>query len=71
MPPPEPDRPASLGEPALTILEALAAGASTADELAARAGLEASAVAATLAELELAGLVEARAGMLRAWNGRR
>jgi DNA processing protein len=71
VPPPEPDRPARLGESALTILEALAAGASTADELAARAGLEASAVAATLAELELAGLVEARAGMLRAWNGRR
>ena len=69
--PPEPDRPADLGEPALTILEALAAGASTADELAARAGLAASAVAATLAELELAGLVEARAGMLRAWDGRR
>ena len=44
---------------------ALSTGALTADEVARATGLPAAAVAAALAELELAGLVEARAGVFR------
>jgi DNA processing protein len=48
-----------------TVLEALAAGATTADEVVAATGLSAATVAVALSELELAGLVESRAGMYR------
>ena len=52
------------GPPAMA-LAALAAGGLTADEVAEATGLGAATVAAALAELELAGLVEARAGVFR------
>jgi DNA processing protein len=57
--PPVPEGPAAV---ALTALER---GAASADEVARATGLPAAAVAAALAELELAGLVEARAGVFR------
>src|SRR5205823_6386247 len=47
------------------VLCALSAGATTADELARATGLAASDVSAALTELELAGFVEARAGIYR------
>ena len=49
-PPPE------LGASAAAVLAACATGAASADELARATGLDAGAVAAALAELELAGL---------------
>ena len=58
-PPPPPDGPAARRSPRS------AEGALTADEVARATGLPAATVAAALAELELAGLVEARAGVFR------
>jgi len=63
-PEPGPDG-APPGAAAQAALAALAAGASTADQVARAAGLEAGAAAAALVELELAGLVESRAGIYR------
>jgi DNA processing protein len=57
--------PAPSDGPAGAALAALSAGARTADEVARATGLAAATVAAALAELELAGLVEARAGVFR------
>jgi DNA processing protein len=54
-----------LDGPAAVVLEALAAGAASADEVAGATGLSASSVAAVLTQLELAGLVEARSGVYR------
>jgi DNA processing protein len=51
--------------PAAVAFQALADGAATADEVVRATGLPASIVGAALAELELAGLVEARAGVFR------
>jgi DNA processing protein len=51
--------------PVAAALQALGDGAATADEVARATGLPASVVAAALAELELAGLVEGRAGVFR------
>jgi DNA processing protein len=62
-PPPAPDAPR--GPAASAALAALEAGAATADQIARATGLDAGAVAAALVELELAGLVEARAGVYR------
>ena len=62
-PPPAPDAPR--GPAASAALAALEAGAATADQIARATGLDAGAVAAALVELELAGLVEAQAGVYR------
>lgn len=51
--------------PAAAVLNALDAGAATADELARMTGIDSAAAAAALTELELAGLVSAAAGMYR------
>jgi DNA processing protein len=53
------------GPAAAAALAAVDGGASTADQIARATGLEAGAVAAALVELELAGLVEAAAGVYR------
>jgi len=53
------------GPAAASALAALDRGAATADQIARATGLEAGAVAAALVELELAGLVEAAAGVYR------
>jgi DNA processing protein len=50
---------------AATVLTALEIGAATADEVARTSGLSPAAVASALTELELAGLVEGRAGVYR------
>jgi DNA processing protein len=65
MDPAEPPPPQLPVGPAGAALTALAEGALTADELAHATGLPAATVAAALAELELTGLVEARAGVFR------
>ena len=62
--------PADLPEPpegtaAATVLAALDAGASTADEVVRLAGLDPAATAAALTELELAGIVSGAAGVYR------
>jgi DNA processing protein len=61
--------PSGGGEPpgpaAASALAALDRGAATADQIVRATGLEAGAVAAALVELELAGLVEAAAGVYR------
>jgi DNA processing protein len=56
---------ASLSPAAAATLAALGAGAATPDEVAVATGLDAGATAAALTELELAGLVEVRAGIVR------
>ena len=56
--------PAQDSDPAV-VLAALGAGASTADEVARATELASSAVASALTELELAGLVQSRAGVYR------
>jgi DNA processing protein len=61
----EPSSPPPLAGPAAAAFAALERGASTADEVAEATGLPAGAIAAALTELELAGLVEVRAGMFR------
>jgi DNA processing protein len=53
------------GSPARAALAALADGATTVDQVARRAGMDPGAAAAALVELELAGLVEVRAGIYR------
>jgi DNA processing protein len=53
------------GTPAAAVLAALGAGATTADQVARATALEPGSVAAALVELELAGLVEVRAGIYR------
>jgi DNA processing protein len=62
-------RPAPDGDPpgpaAAAALAALQQGAATADQIARIAGLDPGSVAAALVELELAGLVEGRAGIYR------
>ncbi len=58
----QPDPPS---DPAAAALAALAAGAATADEVARTTGLDSAVAAAALVELELAGLVFARAGVYR------
>jgi DNA processing protein len=63
--PPAPTSPPPLDGPAAAVFAVLGDGATTADEVAAATGLPAAAVAAALVELELAGLVEARAGVFR------
>jgi DNA processing protein len=63
-PEPGPDD-ASPGAAAQAALAALAAGASTADQVVRATGLEPGTAAAALVELELAGLVESRAGIYR------
>ncbi len=60
-----PDGPPS-GPAASAALAALQDGAATADQVIRATGLEPAAVSAALVELELAGLVEARAGVYRA-----
>ena len=61
-----PERPeAPLGQDAAVVLAALADTAATADELTRLTGLETGAVAAALAELELAGLAAETAGVYR------
>jgi DNA processing protein len=62
-PPPAPDAPR--GPAASAALAALESGATTADLIVRATGLEPAAVAAALVELELAGLVEAQAGVYR------
>jgi DNA processing protein len=57
--------PEALGRAALSVAETLRAGCTSVDEVAARSGLDAGAVAAALAELELAGLVEEHEGEYR------
>ena len=57
------------GPGAASVLAALAQGASTADEVARAVGLDPAAVSAALIELELAGLVEVRAGIYRRLRG--
>ena len=54
------------GPAAAAALAALEQGAATADQVARQTGLDPATVAAALVELELAGLVEARAGIYRA-----
>ena len=64
----EPDDPSPspvTSGPAAVALAALEAGAFSVDELVRTTGLSAATVAAALAELELAGLVESRAGVFR------
>ena len=63
---PNVSRPPSVGRHAAFVLERLAAGAATADELAGRTELPPSAVAAALAELELSGLAAEADGRYRA-----
>ncbi len=58
--------PPSLGGAATAVVDALAAGPAGADELARTVGLTAGAVAAALAELELAGLATEAEGVYRA-----
>src|SRR4051812_12424688 len=65
MAPLEPSAAPTATGPAAAALGALAEGPLSADEVAQHTGLSAAAVAAALAELELAGLVEARAGVFR------
>ena len=60
--PPDGDVP---GPGASAVLAVLAQGASTADQVARAAGLDPAAVSAALVELELSGIVEARAGIYR------
>lgn len=62
--PPPPDR-FTPGSAAASALAALDAGAATADEVARATGLAPGAVSSALVELELAGLVEVRAGIYR------
>ena len=61
-PNPEAEPPSAKGA---RVLAAIADGASTADEVARRAGLDAAAAGAALTELELAGLVVGRDGVYR------
>lgn len=63
--PPDPIAPQPPDGPAAAALSALSTGALTVDEVARATGLSAAKVAAALVELELAGLVEARAGVFR------
>jgi DNA processing protein len=63
--PPDDPGPGAPGGVAARVLEALDAGAATADEVVRAAGLDASAAAAALTELELAGLVRGTAGVYR------
>jgi DNA processing protein len=63
--PDDPVAPAPPDGPAAVALTALSAGPLTADEVARATDLPAATVAAALAELELEGLVEARAGVFR------
>jgi DNA processing protein len=60
--PPDGDVP---GPGASAVLAVLTQGASTADQVARAAGLDPAAVSAALVELELSGIVEARAGIYR------
>ena len=53
------------GSPAAIVLDAVDAGATTADEVARATGLASGAVAAVLVELELGGLVAVSAGVVR------
>jgi DNA processing protein len=64
---PEPSGPSAPapGSPAAMVLDAVDAGATTADEVARATGLGAGAVAAVLVELELGGLVAVSAGVVR------
>jgi predicted Rossmann fold nucleotide-binding protein DprA/Smf involved in DNA uptake len=59
-PPAIPDTPG-----AASVVEALAGGAATSDELARATGLSAGEVAAELVELELAGVVAVEEGVVR------
>ena len=63
--PPSPGGGEPPGPAAAAALAALDRGAATADQISRATGLEAGAVAAALVELELAGLVEAAAGVYR------
>jgi DNA processing protein len=63
--PPDDPGPGAPGGVAARVLEALDAGAATADEVVRAAGLDAAAAAAALTELELAGLVHGTAGVYR------
>ena len=63
--PPSPGGSEPTGPAAAAALAALDRGAATADQISRATGLEAGAVAAALVELELAGLVEAAAGVYR------
>ena len=58
--------PPKLGDAAAQLLLALRQGAASADELVGATGLEAGAIAAALAELELAGLAAEGDGLYRA-----
>ena len=64
---PEPPAPAAppAGSAAAAVLTALDAGATTADEVARLTGMAAGAVAGALVELELGGVVEVSAGVVR------
>jgi DNA processing protein len=62
--PPERPRP-ELPPGAAAVLAAIEAGATTADEVVRATGLAAASAAAALTELELAGVVQARAGVYR------
>ena len=59
-----PEGPAA-GSAAALVLAAIEAGASTVDQIARATGLTPGEAAAALVELELAGLVEVRAGIYR------
>jgi DNA processing protein len=63
--PPEGPPAAPASASAAAVLSALDAGASTADEVARLSGLAPGTAAAALTELELAGVVESRAGVFR------
>ena len=62
--PPAPEPP-PVSTTAATVLAALAAGASTADEIARATGLDAATAAAALTELELARIIRASGGVYR------
>jgi DNA processing protein len=62
--PPQPDRPPATPDGA-AVLDALAAGSATPDELVRATGLDAGLVAAALVELELDGAVSADGGVYR------
>jgi DNA processing protein len=63
--PPSPEPQPPQAGVAAAVLEAIEAGAATADEVARRAGLTAPSAAAVLTELELSGVVSGRDGVFR------
>jgi DNA processing protein len=65
VPPPDPAGSSPPDGAAALVLAAVAAGAATTDEVARATGLGSGETAAALTELELAGLVESRAGVYR------